>query len=201
MDGNGGCCFIWTRDIFRRLAMNLTLVTGNKGKLMEWQRLVPVSIQLEAIDVDLDEIQSLRLEEILLDKVKRAYNQVRRPVIVEDLAIGIHSMNGLPGPFIKFFVKQLGNDCLIRLAGREGEPATVTCGVVYYDGNEVIYAKGEVSGVCVSPRGDNGFGFDFGFIPDGADKTYAEMSPDEKDAISHRRKAVDELVRKLGEQV
>ncbi len=177
----------------------ITLVTGNKHKLLEWKRLLPKSVKITNTDIDLDEIQSLDLEAIIMAKAKSAYEVIKSPVVVEDIAVSIDSLNGLPGPFIKFFVKQLGNDCLVRLAGREGEPTTVTCMVAYYDGKNSIIAEGVVNGVAVKPRGPNGFGFDFGFMPNGSKKTYAEMTADEKDAVSHRSKAIKSLFERLEE--
>ncbi len=174
--------------------MKMTLVTGNKHKLEEWRHLLPKNISLEFVDIALDEIQSMDLAEIVTDKAKRAYAKLGKPVVVEDIATAIDSMNGLPGPFIKFFVKQMGNDCLVRLAGKENSPATVTCTVAYYDGVSVVVATGEVKGTVVTPRGKNGFGFDFGFIPAGADRTYAEMTPEEKGKVSHRSKAIIALI-------
>jgi non-canonical purine NTP pyrophosphatase (RdgB/HAM1 family) len=176
---------------------DITLVTGNVNKLTEWQRLLPSGVRLDAADVDLDEIQSLDLYAIITDKAKRAYDKIKSPVIVEDIAVSIESLNGLPGPFIKFFVKQLGNDCLVRLAGKENEPTAVTCIIAYFDGENMVVAEGVVNGVSVTPRGPNGFGFDFGFMPDGSGKTYAEMTATEKDSVSHRSLAVRALIGKL----
>lgn len=180
--------------------INITLVTGNANKLKEWQRLLPHGVQLASADIDLDEIQSLDLDMIVTDKARRAYEQMKSPVIVEDIAVNVKSLNGLPGPFIKFFVKQLGNNCLVQLAGKENEPTTVTCRVAYYDYTKIIIASGTVDGVSVAPRGLNGFGFDFSFMPNGYDKTYAEMTPGEKDEISHRSKAIKSLIKKLKQQ-
>ncbi|HEX7368083.1 MAG TPA: non-canonical purine NTP pyrophosphatase [Candidatus Saccharimonadales bacterium] len=175
----------------------ITLVTGNKGKLAEWQRLFPASYRLQAVDLDLDEIQSLDLTAIATDKVKRAYASLGTPVMVEDVSAGLDNLGVLPGPFIKFFIKQLGQDALFQLAGREGEPATATCTIAFYDGKMLLTATGQTKGTVTSTRGENGFGCDKNFMPNGQAKTYAEMTPAEKDTVSHRSKAVTELVRQL----
>ena len=168
----------------------ILLVTGNANKLREWQRLMPADVRLESIDIDLPEIQSDDPLEIVADKAKRAYEVAGKPVVVEDVAASLEHLNGLPGPFIKFFMKRLGHDALYQLAEHEDEAAVVSCAVGYYDGEELVTLSGDVSGMVVAPRGDNGFGFDVTFVPDGFDKTYAEMSDDEKDAVSHRQKAI-----------
>lgn len=178
----------------------ITLVTGNAGKLAEWKRLMPDEFILESDDIDLDEIQSLDLEMIIADKARRAYERINGPVIVEDVAAGLDRLGGLPGPFIKFFEKQLGLDALFQLARTEGEPATVRCAVAYFDGTTLLPVISQLQGTTVSPRGENGFGFDKCFVPAGQSKTFGEMSPAEKDAISHRAMAVRELARRLREQ-
>lgn len=175
----------------------ITLVTGNAGKLAEWQRLFPAEFKLEAVDIDLDEIQSLDLEAIAVDKVKRAFEQIGKPVLVEDVAAGLDSMGGLPGPFIKYFEASLGMDALYQLARAQDESGSATCTIVYFDGKTVLVASGSVKGHIVAPRGEFGFGFDKVFAPVGQAKTYGEMTPDEKDACSHRSLAVRKLVSKL----
>ena len=174
----------------------LTLVTGNPGKLAEWRRIVPKQYELEALDVDLTEIQSLDSRKIAADKARRAYEVVGKPVIVEDLAAGLDVLNGLPGPFIKFFQQELGKNALYSLAGR-GTAATVSCTVCHFDGTNYTYGEGIVHGHVVPATGDNGFGFDFCFVPHGQAKSFAQMTPAQKDAISHRRLAIDDLLAQL----
>ena len=172
-----------------------TLVTGNTGKLVEFKRLLPTNWTYDHHDLDLTEIQSLDNNEIVTAKVKAAYAALQRPVVVEDATAGLDDLGGLPGPFIKFFVNQLGDDALYKLRGQSA--ATVICTIGYYDGISLLLATGTVHGTAVASRGEFGFGFDRCFMPDGQTKTYAEMSPAEKDVLSHRRLAVDNLVAQL----
>jgi non-canonical purine NTP pyrophosphatase (RdgB/HAM1 family) len=176
---------------------HIYLVTGNAHKLIEWRRLLPADIVIEPVDIDLSEIQSIDPEEIVADKARRAYEQVGKPVVVEDVSAGLEKLGGLPGPFVKFFMKQLGGDALHALAGKDGEKAVVSCTVGYYDGQQLITARADIDGTVVSMRGDHGFGFDGTFIPNGHNKTYAEMEDSEKDGVSHRAKAVELFVQKL----
>jgi non-canonical purine NTP pyrophosphatase (RdgB/HAM1 family) len=175
----------------------ISLVTGNKGKLAEWQRLFPSDIHLEAVDLDLDEIQSMDLEAIALDKAKRAFEHVGSPVLVEDVSAGLVNLGGLPGPFIKYFELSLGIDALYQLAKQEGDPAVVTCTIAYADGSRSFAVRASVPGTVVSARGDNGFGFDAVFRPDGHEQTFGEMTHAQKDAISHRTLAIQELLKQL----
>ena len=177
---------------------NITLVTGNANKLREWQRLMPQGLLLESADIDLPEIQSIDMEEIVADKAKRAYEALDMPVIVEDISAELANLNGLPGPFVKFFIKALGENALYQLSNDKGSEATVICTIAFYNGQELLTATGRVPGRVVSKRGDNGFGFDKTFVPDGHDQTYAEMSPEEKDKVSHRSKAIRAFVEQHG---
>lgn len=157
----------------------------------------PPDIDLKSVDIDIDEIQSLDNELIIKDKARRAYEHVGKPVIVEDVSAGLDGLGGLPGPFIKYFEQTLGQDALYQVAPRDNQRATITITLALYDGREFILAEGKVMGYVVASRGDNGFGFDHCFVPDGQTKTYAEMTPAEKDSISHRSMAIKQLVTKL----
>ena len=175
-------------------------MTGNAHKLEEWRRLLPADITIDSLDIDLPEIQSIDPEEIVADKVKRAYEHTGKPVVVEDVSAGLEKLGGLPGPFVKFFIKQLGGNALYTLAGREGENATVSCSIAYYDGKDLLTVRADVYGKVVHMRGDHGFGFDGTFVPDGYEVTYAEMNDSQKDNVSHRAKAVQLFVEALRDQ-
>lgn len=172
-----------------------TIVTGNKGKLAEFRRLLPDSVAFDHVAIDLPEIQSLDSNEIITAKAQAAYANLQRPVLVEDVTAGIDELGGLPGPFIKFFEQKLGKDALFMLRGETS--AKVVCTIGYYDGENMIFATGEVVGMAVAPRGNYGFGFDCCFQPEGTNKTYGEMPPEEKDAVSHRSLAVKNLMVQL----
>lgn len=174
----------------------ITLVTGSLYKRQEYQRLLPPELIYVFNDIDLVEIQTFDPIELIADKARRAYEQVGSPVIVEDVGIGLDSLNGLPGPFIKFFNQQLGADALYKIA-KEDKRATVTCTIGYFDGDKLLIATGEVKGAVVPLRGESEFGFDAAFVPKGQAKTYAQMTDDEKDAISHRALAVKDLLAQL----
>ena len=150
-------------------------------------------------DVDLSEIQSSDPAEIVADKARRAYEILQTPVVVEDVSAGLEKLGWLPGPFIKFFMSAMGDDALFKLAENEGERAKVACTIGYFDGETLLTVTGENYGTIVSPRGAHGFGFDVVFVPDGHAKTYAEMTSEEKDLVSHRSKALKLFAKKYAE--
>ena len=180
----------------------LMLVTGNKNKVAEIVRLVGMPIVVVSNDMKLDEIQSTNIEAIAYHKAKKAYDYVhsctshRGPVLIEDVSLELPSWDGLPGPFIKFFLKK-EDPCehLLRMADRDPERrATAVCCVTYITDRMCDHFVGRCDGrIAAVPRGTSSFGFDPVFIPDGQAKTFAEMTAEEKNAISHRGIAVRKL--------
>lgn len=178
----------------------ITLVTGNLHKLTELQAIFPAEANLTHAKLDIDEIQGENADphEILEDKLKKAYAIVKAPVIVEDVSAELNCLNGLPGPFVKFFEKKLGKAALWILAQHAADKgATMRCVMGYYDGSRLEVVDGAVAGTIVAPRGENGFGFDFVFVPEGHDRTTAEMTAAEKNKISWRGVAARELAARL----
>lgn len=179
----------------------IVFVTGNAGKLKELTALAPDDAQITSQKIDLDEIQSLDVREIVEHKLREAYRHVRKPVIVEDVGAGLASLNGLPGPFMKFFVQQLGRDALYQIQKVPNDTVTIRCVAGYYDGQRMLFGEGIVHGHITAPRGGNGFGFDSVVVPDdqldGQQRTFAEMTTEEKNAISHRGQAFRKLLVQL----
>jgi non-canonical purine NTP pyrophosphatase (RdgB/HAM1 family) len=164
------------------------LVTGNPSKLVEARRLFPA---LQAVELDLPEIQSLDVYEVLRAKGGEAWRRLRRPVIVEETSLELPALGGFPGPLVKWMLEAVGPGGLARIVAAEGDPAaTARCVLLYSDGNREITGEGTTSGhLVLPPRGDGGFGWDPVFEPDGSRQTYGEMAPEAKDSMSHRGKA------------
>jgi non-canonical purine NTP pyrophosphatase (RdgB/HAM1 family) len=175
----------------------IAIVTGNAGKVRELEALALGKLQFDMQPMELVEIQSLDIHEIIKHKLEQAYQELQRPVIVDDVSAGLDSLEGLPGTFIKFFNEKLGGDSLFKLAQREHEPVTIHCVAAYYDGQVMLFGEGLIRGKVVKPRGKNGFGFDVVVVPDGETRTMAEMTNEEKMAVSHRGKAFRDLLEKL----
>ena len=174
--------------------MTITFITGNpaKAKYLSDYFHIPVTHR----KLDLPEIQSLDLREVVEDKTRRAYEAVGSPVLVEDVSVTFHALKRLPGPLIKWFLETLGNEGLCKLLdGYDDRSARAEVMYGYCDGGEVRVFHGSVEGtIAEHPRGDTNFGWDPVFIPEGHSKTtWAEMTSDEKHATSMRRIALEEL--------
>ena len=159
-------------------------ITGNQNKADYLQRLIGLPIEHQKID--LDEIQSTSLDEIVRHKVKQAYAIAGRPVLVEDVALGFDALGGLPGPFIKFFVDtDNGLEKLCRMLDGFSERGAMAESVFgYYDGTRLELLRGGLHGVISDhPRGSGGYGWDKIFSPDGwQGRTRAEATPEEDEA-------------------
>jgi non-canonical purine NTP pyrophosphatase (RdgB/HAM1 family) len=166
--------------------MKPVFITGNQNKADYLAKML--GIPLEHVKVDLDEIQSLDLDAIVEHKVRQAYDVVRKPVLVEDVALGFTTIGGLPGPFVKFFVDApdgLENMCRM-LDGFSDRTARASCTFGYFDGETVTLIRGGLDGeIANAPRGENGYGWDKIFIPAGyGGRTRAELTPSD-DAASY----------------
>lgn len=168
----------------------LTFVTGNAGKLQEAQAVLGTTITSH--NIDLPEIQSMDVEEVCLEKVKHAYTQLKKPVIVEDTGVYIHNMNGFPGALIKFYEKSLGLEEIVRRDG--GSLVYVQSSIAYYDGKDLKVFSGIINGTIAQTvkNGPYGFGWDPIFIPNDTEhitfkgKSFAQITLKEKLAVSQR---------------
>ncbi|MFA5086154.1 MAG: RdgB/HAM1 family non-canonical purine NTP pyrophosphatase [Candidatus Paceibacterota bacterium] len=169
----------------------MIFVTGNHQKLKEFEEIL--GVKLNHSDLDLEEIQSISVEEVAGYKAKQAHDFLREPVIVEDTGLYFEGLNGLPGALIKHFVKKLSLDKICSLLGEDRKAKAVTC-ICYFDGEEAKIFIGETEGeIADKPRGTNGFGWDPIFIPEGYEKTFAELSDEEKTSKFMRKEAIKKL--------
>ncbi len=179
--------------------MALYFITGNKNKLSEITAMIP---EVQQLDVDLPEVQDIDPEVIIKSKLEEAFKHHSGEFMVEDTSLYFEEMNGLPGPLIKWFLKALDHDGLANLAAKLGNAKATAKTIIGYakDKDNIQFFEGAVEGQIVSPRGEARFGWDPVFLPDGYDKTYAEMSPEEKNSMSHRHKAVTKFAEYLQSQ-
>ncbi|OGE11657.1 hypothetical protein A3H87_04835 [Candidatus Curtissbacteria bacterium RIFCSPLOWO2_02_FULL_42_37] len=168
---------------------DLIVVTTNKNKLSEINTILGTNHQVSKIDIP--EIQSLDLDEVITAKAKAAYEKLRKPVLVEDVSLQIKALGNLPGPFVKFFLATLGTEGTVRLVKDRDTTTKATDAVAIFDGKNLKIFRGTVVGTLSSKnRGTHGFGFDKVFIPKGFKQTFAQMPPHVKNQISHRAKAL-----------
>lgn len=189
----------------------LTFVTGNKKKLEEVKRIL-MTTEDEATNlkskfpfvlsnrkIDLPELQGEDPLEIAKEKCALAAKEMggSGAVIIEDTSLCFHALHGLPGPYIKWFLDKCGHDGLNDMIGFSEDKSAYAQTVVAFTngpGEEIVTFDGRTNGKIVRARGPLNFGWDPIFEPDeGGGLTYAEMTKDAKDSISHRSRAFAQL--------
>ena len=171
----------------------ITFVTGNKKKLEEVKQILAkggeIPYEITNRKIDLPELQGEPFE-IAKEKCRLAAKQINGAVLTEDTSLCFNALNSMPGPYIKWFLESCGHDGLNKmLDGFEDRSAYAQTIVAYTKGpdEEVHVFEGRTDGKIVGARGPLDFGWDPIFEPDeGAGKTYAEMTKEFKNSISHR---------------
>ncbi len=191
--------------------MRLIFATNNHHKIRELRSVIPqhfsiITLKEAGIDIDIPEPYDT-LEDNAKEKARVIFAQTDTNCFSEDSGLEIAALNGSPGVKSARYAgegrsaKDNINKLLLHLEGEQNRQAqfrTVIC--LKLNTTEKLF-EGTCTGVIVNkPKGTDGFGYDPVFVPDGANKTFAEMNLDEKNSFSHRRKAVDKLVAFLNNQ-
>ncbi len=156
----------------------ITFITGNQNKADYLAKFLGFPVEHQKLD--LDELQSLDLKEIVEHKVKQAYEQIKKPVIVEDVSLEFSAFGRLPGTFIRFFVDEMPFETICSLLDGKDRKAIARCLFGYYDGENLELFEGSLNGeIAVKPEGENGFGWDKIFIPEGYSVTRASLSEED----------------------
>lgn len=174
--------------------MKITFVTGNEFKVRETEEIL--NIDLEIAKIELDEIQELDLEKVALHKLNQAYEILKKPVMIDDVSFEIGIWNNFPGPLIKWMLKAgNGPGLILKLLEKEKDrKASARLAIGFHDGHKPRLFFGESNGsVADEIKGDNGFGWDRIFLPEGHSQTFAEMPSELKNSISHRGRALSKF--------
>jgi XTP/dITP diphosphohydrolase len=147
------------------------------------------------------------LEHNAFEKARYLYDQYRIDCFADDTGLEVEALEGAPGVYSAMYAGEPRNDVrnvdllLETMEGKENRNAAFrTIIALILNGKEYQF-EGKVSGKITTERaGSGGFGYDPVFIPEGFDKTFAELSMEEKNAVSHRGKAVAQLAAFLLEQ-
>ena len=187
----------------------LVAATANPHKLAEIAAIVGSAIELLPRPADLGDVaeDGDTLEANARLKASAVCNHSGQAAVADDTGLEVVALGGAPGVRSARYGGEHADDADNRaglLAAMEGVSdrsarfRTVAV-VIFPDGTEV-QAEGMTSGtIATAPRGDLGFGYDPVFVPDGGDgRTFAEMSADEKNAVSHRGRAFRALAEQLG---
>ena len=173
------------------------LVTQNKHKIAELTPLFEeYGLTFETTDIEKFEIQSDDVEEIALSASKHAYEVLKQPVVLDDTGFFVSALNDFPGSYASYVLKTIGYQGILKLLdGIDNRSAHFMTAVAFYNGVTIKSFVGVMHGrISDHPSGEEGFGYDPIFIPEGSTNTYADLALSEKVAISHRTKAFRQLL-------
>lgn len=172
---------------------DIYFATENGGKFREAQaELAKYGINLKQLAIRRLEIQSDSLEDIATFSAKTVAEQFKCKVVVEDAGLFINALKGFPGPFSSYVYRTIGIEGILKLLRGESNRNAFFKSVVSYcePGLSPVTFTGLAEGaISLEPRGNLGFGFDPIFIPRGSDRTFAEMTVEQKNTFSHRAKS------------
>ncbi len=192
------------------MSFKLILATHNRDKRDELRSILEKEMKVKVEVLTLDDIipaigdieeTGATLEENALIKAREVHRLTNLPTIADDTGLEVEALDGAPGVYSARFsgpgatyasnVKKL----LTEMSGKENRTAQFTTVIAYIDerGRELLF-EGDVKGtIALEARGTNGFGYDPVFIPRGTNKTFAELSTEEKNSLSHRGNAMREF--------
>ncbi|MGV0925086.1 RdgB/HAM1 family non-canonical purine NTP pyrophosphatase [Empedobacter tilapiae] len=183
--------------------MELIFATHNNNKVKEVTKMLPSYLSMKSLtDINFfDEIEETgtTFEENAQLKAKTIFDKTGKNIFADDSGLVIEALDGAPGVYSARYAGTGKDEDNIAKALKELEGKTnrkayfISIFCLILDGKEYFF-EGRVNGTITTEiMGDNGFGYDPIFIPDGFSISFAQMSPEEKNAISHRGKAVEKL--------
>ena len=182
--------------------MKLVFCTHNENKVKEIARLTGPEVDWLTL-TDIGYLQEIpepfqTLEENARTKAETVFRASGLPCFSEDSGLFTDALNGEPGVHSARYAGANANATnnmtllLERMKGKTNRKAAFKTVIAFFNGEECMYFTGECTGSLLeSPIGTQGFGYDPLFVPDGDTRTFAQMSLDEKNKFSHRRKAMD----------
>ena len=187
----------------------LIFATNNRNKVAEIQSLVGANFTIiplkeAGIDIDIPEPHD-QLEANALEKAMTIFNMTNQNCFSEDTGLEILALDGAPGVKSARYAGENSNPqanidlVLSKMTGVENRTAQFRTVICLIWENQTYYFEGICKGqILNNMQGENGFGYDPIFVPDGASKSFANMTMEEKNQFSHRKKAVTQLFEFLG---
>ena len=186
--------------------MKIIFASQNKGKMQELKAIFNNShFEIYSLydlgnDMEIEETGSTFYDNALI-KAKAVYDYYKEPAFADDSGLMIEQLDGRPGVIS---ARYAGEGCSfadnnLKVISElwdlpEPHKAKFVSTALFYDGQNIIEAVGELPGkIIMEQRGTEGFGYDPIFIPDGYEKTIAELSFEEKNSISHRAESFNKL--------
>jgi len=177
--------------------MEIVVATSNQHKLQEIRKILPESFNFRGMSEMgfYDEIPETgsTFHENAIQKARFLHDLIKGPCLADDSGLEVEALNNRPGVFsaryagLKASSEENVNKLLLEMEGQPNRSARFKTVLALIIENREYVFEGVVRGkITEKPIGNSGFGYDPIFIPDGFQRTYAEMTPQEKNSISHR---------------
>ena len=181
----------------------LTFVTKNKEKINDIKEMLEDKIELHfTSDLDLIEIQSLSVGEVVAFKAKQAFEKIGTPVAVSDSGLEIKALKNFPGALVKYVNETIGQEGIVKLLeGKDSREAFFVAAIGYFDATKgiKIFVEKDEGVISAVPKGE-GWHFDRIFIPKGETRTWAEIGRKNKNIHSAFRRALVKMTQWLVEK-
>ncbi len=196
--------YFYLEKYFKNIPEQIVLATQNKHKIQELQKILPANYQLVSLQ-DIGYQGQLKETGDSLDaNARQKMRQIAVPydvdALADDTGLEVEALGGAPGVYSARYAGENASyddnvqKLLTEMKGEENRKARFRTVMAYSKGPKEFLVEGEIKGhIATEPRGSNGFGYDSVFIPEGYDKTFAEMTDEEKNRISHRGRALQKL--------
>ncbi len=190
----------------------IIFATNNKNKVEEIRTILQqtfeiITLQEAGINIDIPE-PHFTLKENAIEKATVIYNMTKENCFSEDTGLEVDALNGAPGVFSARYAGEQAkaedniNKLLHEMEGKQNRKASFTTCICLILNGQQYFFEGKCEGkIATSIAGNQGFGYDPVFIPDGYNHTFAELSPETKSTISHRKKAVAKMTDFLLQQM
>ena len=185
--------------------INLIFATSNQNKVLEIQKILPKKFNIKSLK-DLNYFEDVPENENTIEgnavfKAKYIYKKFNINVFADDTGLEVEALNGLPGVHSARYAGKTRNSeknikkLLKNLKNIKNRNARFKTVIALIIDNKLHIFSGIVEGYILdSPKGNNGFGYDPIFCPNGFDKSFAELTLKEKNLISHRSLAMKKLI-------
>ena len=180
------------------------MVTSNDGKIKEFKQAFDKTlVHPVKVPVGYPEVQASSLEEVVDFGLSWLKEKINPPFVIDDAGVFVDGLNGFPGAYSRYVYDTIGPLGLLKqMEGQDNRNASFKCvlGLLLEDGTVHKFAGERKGKIIHELKGDHGFGYDPVFIPDGFDRTFAELPPEEKNETSHRGRAMKGLLAFISEK-
>lgn len=173
-------------------------ITGNNSKFKEAKEILKnTGIKLIKKDLAVEELKSLDQKKVIIDKARKAYNKLKKPLIIDDVGIYFKEYNKFPGTFTRFLFEAIGFKGIEKLLAGKNRKAYFRILLCYKDNKSEIIFEGILNGKIIEntkPLANKNWQYDNIFIPENFNILLSKIPLKERAKFSHRKKALDKFI-------